>query len=65
VKFMDMHGVSAPTRKRLYHTRGGRVPGHHGGGANCSLKCNTGPCSVEKQMVCCSVGKWLGKSLTE
>jgi hypothetical protein len=32
VKFMDMHGVSAPTRKRLYHTRGGRVLGHHGGG---------------------------------
>ena len=32
VKFMGMHGVSAPTRKRLYHTRGGRVLGHHGGG---------------------------------
>jgi hypothetical protein len=32
VKFMDMHGVSAPTRKQLYHTRGGCVLGHHGGG---------------------------------
>jgi hypothetical protein len=32
VKFMGMHGVSAPTRERVYHTRGDRVLGHHGGG---------------------------------
>jgi hypothetical protein len=25
VKFMDMHGVSAPTRKRLYHICGRRI----------------------------------------
>jgi hypothetical protein len=36
VKFMGMHGVSAPTRKRRYHTRGGRVLGHHGGGGDLS-----------------------------
>lgn len=32
VKFVVRHGVSAPRRKRVYHTGDGRVSGHHGSG---------------------------------
>jgi hypothetical protein len=37
VKFMDMHGVSAPTRKRRYHICGGRVSDHYGSGGGRDL----------------------------
>jgi len=32
VKFMGMHGVSAPRQKSVYHNCGRHVSGHHGGG---------------------------------
>src|ERR1035438_3033436 len=32
VKFIGMHGVSAPRRKSVYRNCGRRVSGHHGGG---------------------------------
>jgi hypothetical protein len=37
VKFVAGHGVNTPKRKLVYHTRGGRVLGHHGGGGGRDL----------------------------
>src|SRR5664280_1740909 len=37
VKFMGMHGVSAPRRKSVYHNCSRRVSGHRGGGGRRDL----------------------------